>query len=264
MNIYEKILELEKINSAFVVATVVNVNGSVPGKIGFKMIVEANGNPIGTVGGGAIEFEAIKEAVNRLSSGECGVKEYLLSDKQTVTTDETEIVPMKCSGKVSIYYEVHGQLPAIYIFGGGHVGQALLYFLSPLNYYSVLIDNRQEIIEKKNIIASKIILEDYVAFANSFQPRKNDFVVILTQGHKFDFEIVKSMYKGKLDVAYIGVIASMNKANELIENLKQDLGEDVDLSRLHSPIGLKIGGNTAAEIALSIVSEIQSVRNSAM
>lgn len=260
MNIFEKIYNLEKSNSPFVIFTVVNLSGSVPGKIGFKMIVESNGNAIGTVGGGAIENEAIKEAINRLSSGESGIKEYLLSDKQTIANDETQIVPMKCSGKVSLYFEVHGALPTVYIFGGGHVGQALLQFLSHLNYYTVLIDNRNEIVENKNLSATKIVLSDYAEFANSFNPHHNDFIVVLTQGHKYDFDIVKSIYKRNLDFAYIGVIASKNKAMDLAENLKGILDENIDLSKLHSPIGLKLGGDTAAEIALCIAAEIQQIR----
>jgi xanthine dehydrogenase accessory factor len=260
MSIFEKILELEKSNSSFVIATVVNLNGSIPGKIGFKMIVESNGNATGTVGGGAIENEVIKESLKRLSSGESGIKEYFLSDKQTLSTDETQIVPMMCSGKVTIYFEVHGQLPTVYVFGGGHVGEALLYFLSPLNYHTILIDNRREIIEKKNLSASEVKLVEYEEFAKSFLPLKNSFVIVLTQGHKFDYEIVKSIYERNLVVKYIGVIASKNKAKKLIENIKKDLGDGIDLSKLHTPIGLKIGGSTASEIALSIASEIQSIR----
>lgn len=262
MSIFEKILELEKSNSSFVIVTVVNLSGSVPGKIGFKMVIESTGNAIGTVGGGAIESVAIKDAVNRLATGESGVKEYLLSDKQTVTNDETLIVPMKCSGKTSLFFEVHGDLPTVYIFGGGHVGQTLLQFLSHLNYFTVVIDNRNEITENKILPASKIILTDYVEYANSFNPKPNDFIVILTQGHQYDFDIVKTIYQRKLDFSYVGVIASKNKARELEDNLKNEFGNGINLSKLHSPIGLKLGGNTASEIALCIAAEIQQLRYS--
>ncbi len=262
MSIFEKIYALEKANSCFVIVTVVELAGSVPGKIGFKMVVESNGNATGTVGGGAIEYEAVKDATARLSSGESGTKEYLLSDKQNEIIENTQIIPMKCSGKVKLYFEVHGYLPAVYIFGGGHVGQALLHFLSQLSYFTVLIDNRNEIIESKHLPSSKNILTDYVEFANSFNPKPDDFIVVLTQGHQFDFNIVKTIYERKLDITYVGVIASKNKARELEENLKNEFGSNIDLSKLHSPIGLKLGGNTASEIALCIAAEIQQLRYS--
>ena len=63
MNIYEEIVELEKKNEPFVLATVVSVSGSVPGKTGFKMLIKKDASTLGTVGGGAIEAEVIKEGL---------------------------------------------------------------------------------------------------------------------------------------------------------------------------------------------------------
>ena len=57
----------------------------------------------------------------------------------------------------------------------------------------------------------------------------------------------------------MGVIASKSKAAGLTKSLKELLGEALDLSNFHSPIGLKIGGSTAEEIALDIAAEIQSI-----
>ena len=57
----------------------------------------------------------------------------------------------------------------------------------------------------------------------------------------------------------MGVIASKSKAAGLTKSLKELFGSTLDLSNYHSPIGLKIGGSTAEEIALGIAAEIQSV-----
>ena len=261
MNIYEEILELEKSNNSFVIATVVETSGSVPGKTGFKMIIKDNGAASGTIGGGAIEVEVIKEAVRRLSTGESGTKEYLLSDNESLEKNDAIVIPMKCSGQAAIYYEVHGSLTTIYIFGGGHVGHALLYFISPLNYHTVLIDNRKEFASaEKNPLAKEIIYKEYKEFAEEFSPPVNSFAVILTHGHKYDYEILKSIYERNLNFKYVGVIASKSKANSMIHSLKEDLKNHIDLSNLHTPIGLKIGGNTAEEIALAIAAEIQSIK----
>ena len=130
MSIYKKIIELENCNKPFVIVSVINTTGHVPGKVGFKMIVEADGKSTGTVGGGAIEQEAISESIRQLNKGEHLTKEYILSDKVDKSTGN--VIPMSCSGKVEIFYEVHGNNPTVYIYGGGHVGNALLHFLSPL------------------------------------------------------------------------------------------------------------------------------------
>lgn len=261
MNIYEEILELEKNNNSFVIATVINTSGSVPGKTGFKMVIKNDGKTSGTVGGGAIEVEVIKEGIKRLSAGESGTKEYLLSDNESLEKSGATVVPMKCSGQATIYYEVHGSLTTVYIFGGGHVGHALLCFLSPLNYHTVLVDNRKEFASaEKNPLAKEIIYKEYSKFVKGFSPPANSFAVILTHGHKYDYEILKSIYKRNLNFKYVGVIASKSKASSMIHNLKEDIQNNIDLSNLHTPIGLKIGGNTAEEIALAIAAEIQSIK----
>ena len=83
----------------------------------------------------------------------------------------------------------------------------------------------------------------------------------MTQGHNYDYEILKVLYKRKLTLRYIGVIASKSKSAGLIKKLKQDFGDNIDLSNLYTPIGLKIGGSTEKEIALSIASELQAIRH---
>lgn len=261
MKIYKKIIDLKNKNQTFVVAIVVHTEGSAPGKVGFKMIVEPDGNITGTVGGGSLEKHVIEEALNRIAYGASGIQEYLLSDKANKADPPMKVIPMKCSGKVMIYYGVHSQLPAVYLFGGGHVGKALLYNLMPLDYHLVLIDNREEFAnEKENPNASEIEFMDYLEYAGKFEPLKESFIVIMTQEHQYDYELLKTAIQRKLDVKYIGVIASKTKAADMLDKLKSDLGEDVDISKVFMPIGLKIGGNSAEEIALSVAAQIQAVR----
>ena len=162
MNIFNTASELKKNNEPFALATVIDSKGSSPGKVGFKMIVKSDGTSIGTVGGGAIEEEVIEEAIGRIHSGENGTKEYLLSDKKESVKGDITVVPMSCSGRVTIFYEVHGKLPTVYVFGGGHVGNALLYHLKPLKFFTILVDNRDEFANKEqNPNASQIILNKY-------------------------------------------------------------------------------------------------------
>ena len=260
-NIFKKIAELKEHNIPFVLTTVVDLKGSVPGKVGFKMIVESDGTTTGTVGGGALEQQVRTEALQRLAGGESGLKEYLLTEDADKSQENVEVIAMSCSGRVQIYYEVHGALPTVYVFGGGHVGRALLYHLAPLGYHRVLIDNRPDFATKEvNPHASEWVHMEYADYARKMTPAPVSFVVILTQGHNFDYHILKALYERNLDLPYIGVISSRAKAAGLIRNLKKDFGEDVDLSPLHTPIGLDIGGSTAEEIALSITAEIQAVR----
>jgi len=260
MNIFNTASELKNQNQPFTLATVIDLKGSSPGKIGFKMIVKSDGTSIGTVGGGAIEEEVIEEAIGRIHSGENGTKEYLLSDKKESVKGDITVVPMSCSGRITVFYEVHGKLPTIYVFGGGHVGNALLYHLKPLKFFTILIDNRDEFANKEqNPNASQNVLSKYDEFSKDFNPPDDSYFIILTHGHMHDYVIAKNIFLKKRNFPYVGVIASKSKAASLVSKLKKELGEDIDLSNFHSPVGLKIGGSTAEEIALGIAAEIQSV-----
>ncbi len=263
MDIFQEVAQLKQKNLPFVLATVVKISGSVPGRVGFKMLVREDGSTLGTVGGGELERRVTQEALERLQIGESGLKEYLLREdaEGPQKVGQAEVVPMMCHGKMWIFYEVSQTRPTVYLFGGGHVGQALSAFLRQLNYTIVLIDNREEFAsEERNPHATERVFRDYVEYAREFQPQPNSFAVIMTQGHNYDYQVLKTIYQRKLPLRYIGIIASRAKANGLIRNLKEDFGEEIDLSGIFTPVGLDIGGDTESEIALSIASEIQAIR----
>ncbi len=260
MDIYESAAELNSKNEVFVITFVVNAVGSSPGKAGFKMIVKGDGTTIGTVGGGAIEAEVINEAKKRLIDGNNKLVEYFLSDKKPRLKENVKIVPMSCNGGLTVFYEVHGKKPTVYIFGGGHVGSSLLYFLNPLKFFTILVDNRPDYVAKeKNPFASEYILSDYNEYTKKFDPSEESYFIVVTHGHNYDEIILKNLYSKQKSFKYIGVIASKSKASSLVKSLKTEFGSDLNLSNFHSPIGMKIGGSTAEEIALGIAAEIQSV-----
>jgi len=260
MDIYKKATQLGENNQPFVIATVTDVQGSAPGKIGFKILVQGEGTILGTVGGGAIEKHIIEESLDRLKRSDSGMAHYILSQNAREMKD-VKVIPMSCSGRISVFYEVHGRKPVVYVFGGGHVGQALLYNLKPLDWYSILIDNRKDFATKeKNPYADEIIFEDYEKYSKKFTPVEDSFVIILTHGHKYDQKILNILYKRELSLPYIGIIASKSKAAGLFKKLKENVGKEINTSVIHSPVGLDIGGNSAAEIALAIAAEMQSLR----
>lgn len=263
MNIYEKIIELNNQNKSYVLVTVVKTTGSTPGKTGFKMVVDSALNSFGTVGGGAIEKEAIAEAGRILKSGEGNIlKDYLLNKDENISAGDAAVLPMSCCGKITLFYELEKEASTVYIFGGGHVGSALAGILNGLKFNSVIIDDRPEMIEKCRGLNRNVVLSGYKDYAEKFNPGEDSYFVILTYGHLFDYDVLSTLYKRNIVKKYCGVIASKNKAKEMKESLKKELGEGTDLSRLHTPIGIKLGGDSAHEIALSIAAELQSVKYS--
>lgn len=262
MILAEKILELTRQNRGFAVATIVKTGGSVPGKVGFKILVEADGGTTGTVGGGELEKEVIQECHRRMSERKSSLQEYILTEKEENVQSRkgTKIIPMMCNGRATVFYEIHHAATTVYVMGGGHVGQALTYFLHRLGYYIILIDNRKEFANSQmNPKTHQIICQDYLTYAREVEVIPDSFFVVLTHGHQYDYDIARIILERKLPLHYLGIIASKSKAHQIKSKLIKDLGEKVDLSVLYTPIGLDIGGDSDIEIALSIAAEIQAV-----
>lgn len=141
----------------------------------------------------------------------------------------------------------------IFIFGGGHVSQALVPVLTYVGFEVIVLENRKEFLTEELFPNVKRMLIDYDNFSD-LDILKSDYVIILTRGHKSD----KVTLEGSLDkkASYIGVIGSKTKAKIMIDSLKGTKYEDLIEGRVYSPVGLSIGAQTPREIAISIAAQV--------
>lgn len=146
------------------------------------------------------------------------------------------------------------------IFGGGHVGQALASVLVPLDFEVWVLDDREAFVSPDRFPRGvKSELVDLLEIEKTFKIADDDFVAIMTRGHRFDQEVQAQILK--TNAPYIGVIGSRHKAKTVFQNLKNDYGfSDEDLARIKTPIGLDIEAETPEEIAISIAAELIQVR----
>lgn len=257
VNIYDEIISMKNKNLAGVLVTVVNKEGQGPAVLGKKMIYRRDNTMCGTVGGGELEKNAIEECKDILMKRENRFRTYNLSvDKNVESSSDLNMI---CGGTVSLFFEYINSNPTIVILGAGHVGRALIDIASRFDYNIVAIDDRQSAIEKIDQDVNKIC-GNYEEVLQKIKINYNSYIVIAGYSHEVDYQTLKKVKELKVNVKYIGLMASPKKRDMLLELLKKELDEDVDLSNLHSPIGLKIGGNSPYEIALSILSEIQGIR----
>ncbi len=256
MGIIEKIYQLKQDQRSFIVATVIEAEGSTPGKIGFKMIITSDGGTYGTVGGGTIEKMVEKDALQFLKRGMNGTKDYDLQSEESTSKEATG---MLCGGAVKVYFEIHVPKRKIYIFGGGHVSQALERILPAEKYSIVIIDNREQFVSKSlHPFADVRVCEEYSDFLEHFNPEINSYAVIVTHGHRFDYDVLRMIVKKKYSFKYIGMIGSKIKVKATLDKIINEFSE-VDLENLYSPIGIDLGGSSASEIALSIAAEMQAL-----
>ncbi len=259
-DIYEEIVTLKREGKDGVLVTVVEKEGHGPAGVGGKMLVLPDNTKKGTVGGGALEHAATRLAAQLLDDKKNSMKKYLLSpDNEIIDGEKTG---MMCGGSITLFYEYIGSGERLYIFGAGHIGKALVYHLKNLNYYITLLDNRDGMVETVEP-AGSVQCRITPKYDTAMEDRKippGGFFIIATHSHALDYVVLKRIYEAGWDPKYIGLIASKKKSPAMLQRLKEELGNDIDLDNLYSPIGLDIGGRNPDEIAISIISELQAVR----
>ena len=147
----------------------------------------------------------------------------------------------------------------VYIFGGGHVSQALVPVLRPLQFRCVVLEDREAFCSPALFPgAEKTCLIDIRRIADFITVTESDYAVIMTRGHKDDQAVEAQLLH--TPARYIGVIGSRRKSAMVFANLREMGFSDEELARIKTPIGLDIGAETPEEIAISIAGELIRVR----
>lgn len=156
-------------------------------------------------------------------------------------------------GEPLVYAEPLMRAGRVYLFGGGHVGQALVPVLASVEFRVTVYDNRKELVNGNFFPqAEEVIYGNYKQISVTLT--ENDYVVIMTPGHQGDFDVLKQVLRHKL--RYVGCIGSRHKIARAQELLRQaGISEEV-IASVHAPIGLPILAQTPAEIAISIAAEM--------
>ncbi len=257
-DIFSKIAELQKENKPFVLATLVNTSESVPQHIGAKIIILPDGKTFGTIGGGALEKNTVKEAQKLLSSGENKVVKITYDLTLKKNSERGIMLGMLCGGRAEVMFEVVVPSNDMVICGGGHIGEKLAVLCDILGFSYSVIDNRPEFADEKRFPnASKVVCKKFSQALKEMKISGSTAIVIVTFGHLYDEECLKAAIKSP--AYYIGMIGSKNKVETIFEHLtKQGLKIS---DKVYSPIGLDVGSETPAGIALSILAEILKVKN---
>ena len=258
MNIYQKITEYTSKGVPLVIVSVIEKKGEGPVEVGKKMLVTYNDTAYGTVGGGALEYSARELCKNIFQTKQSVTETYLLNEGKVIADAKT--LPMACGGVVKLFFEYIGPKEYIYIFGAGHVGQALTKVLETMNFHITIIDEREHVVNQFSG-GDKLILSPFAKYIEDNGLIENSFVVVCTPSHKNDYNVINKVIEKKIILKYIGMLCSPEKLSNYLEKTYEKYGRKVNLSNFYSPIGLDLGGGSPEEIAISITAEILAVSN---
>ncbi|PHS77436.1 MAG: xanthine dehydrogenase accessory protein XdhC [Robiginitomaculum sp.] len=247
--------DLLKQGEVFCLVTITATEGSTPRDTGTIMLVtntnENGGDEYGTIGGGNLEYAAIKTARNCLESGH---------RQQTLDYILGPDVEQCCGGRVELSFSVvkaqedMPDMPAlksasVCLFGVGHVGSAVAIALAPLPFTLRLYDNRND-----KIIGGVLPYSDPVDAVSA--AAKHTLFLVMTHDHSLDYGLVSAILK-RGDFAFLGLIGSKTKRARFMSRLKKDGFTNRQLSRLTCPIGIQgIQGKEPEIIAASVAAQL--------
>ena len=252
LEIYQELVNVTSKGERAVLATVISSRGSAPRRAGAKMLIKKDGTFIGSVGGGGVEHQIQKKAIEVMESGESQIVHFDLSSRGREAA-------MICGGQMDVFLEPILSKETLYLFGAGHISQSTAAMGKMLGCRVVVIDPQPEY---NNIDrfpdADSLIAEEYDSAFSKLNVGEDGYIVIYTTGHVLDEQCLEFAVGTK--AKYIGMIGSKKKVKEVKERLLQKGVSRQQLDRVYAPIGIEIGAETPEEIAISILAEIIKVK----
>ncbi|HKE01219.1 MAG TPA: XdhC family protein [Planctomycetota bacterium] len=151
--------------------------------------------------------------------------------------------------------------PALLLFGGGHVSSAIAKIARLADFRPIVIDDRESFAShERHPDAALTVAAPWEEAVRRFAPAEDARCVVVTRGHHDDERVLRAMAAHGYRPAYLGMIGSRTKQKIVLERLRAAGVGDAFLASIRTPIGLPIGARTHAEIAVSVVAELISLR----
>lgn len=245
-----------------VMVVVVATSDSTPQSPGARMLVMADGTTHGTVGGGAIEKLAIDRAGEMLVRSQSTDFQRYDMDAESNTGDKA--TGMMCGGTMSLYFERIAPEERFIVYGCGHIGGILVPLAAQCGFQVIAVDHRTEMTAPDRFTTPVdiqcVLPPDHAA---ELETHSGDTIVIMTHNHQFDAAVLENLLKTMTPETmprYIGMIGSGKKVKVILDKLEENGIDQKLLNRVHTPIGLKIGGGSPGEIAVSVMAEVLAAK----
>jgi len=210
-------------------ATVFHIDGEVETTIGVRALLY----PDGTIDG---DFPST-----------------IFDDMRTATSSSIRRYEV-AGGRIDVFIEVVQPRVRLVVFGAGPDVLPIVALARMLSWHTTVVDTSARVSSRERFSDADAVLlcraEDVMSQINLSERTS---VVVMTHNYLHDVELLRQLLP--LPLRYIGCLGPRQRT----ERLLTELSAHASLPRLHAPVGLDIGAETAEEIALSIVSEIKAV-----
>jgi xanthine dehydrogenase accessory factor len=247
---------LRKSGQKCALATIVEVNGSIPSYESAKILVREDGSMLGTIGGGCVEAEVWNAAREVIATEK--PKHMTFSLGQDAAYDNGLI----CGGQLNVFVEAIVPQPEAIIFGAGHISKSLAQ-VSQLAGFSVsVVDNREAFANRERFPqADQVLAAEYEEAFEKLSVNSSSYIIIVTRGHRDDMRVLR--WAIQTPARYIAMIGSRRKVIAVLREFEKEGLTREQFERIYAPMGLEIGAITPEEIAVSVVAEMIAVRRGA-
>ena len=211
------------------------------------------GGPLEPVG----RLEASGELADRLDDMTEKVhavaRQVLANDRSRTQTVE------RSGGTIDVFFELVPWQPRLVVFGGVHIAIPLVTMAQQLGYYTIVADARHGFLTKERFPTADQLVLGWPG--DAFEEIGLDpatYVVVLSHDPKLDDPALEIALRSP--ARYVGAIGSRKTQSARRERLAAAGVTPQQLTRLHGPVGLDLGGRAPAETALAILAEITAVR----
>ena len=255
-DVFEELVRLRRAGRKCALATIVQVNGSIPSYESAKMLIRDDGSMLGTVGGGCVEAEV-------WTAG----REVIESEKPkhlsfTLNQDAAYENGLICGGQLNVFVEPVVPQPRAVIFGAGHISKSLARVARTAGFATVIVDDRDAFACRDRFPeADEIFAEDYEAVFPKLSIGASSYLIVVTRGHRDDLRVLR--WAVTTPARYVAMIGSKRKVIGVVKELEKEGVPREAFERLFAPMGLDIGAVTPEEIAVSVVAEMIAVRRGA-
>jgi len=243
-NDYEKIVELINLNEKSFL--IIFLNDNIYAKTGEKMLLGRN---FDVLYGCFIENHKKDIMINSIK------RELEILPELFIGTIEFTVE----NEKIILFVQEFAPKEKLYIFGAGHVAEALCKLLQFFKFNVTVLDDRQDLLSKFTEYGVHTICSEFSELNNHVTVTDRDYVVIVTRGHIYDKETLEKIID--FNPKYVGMIGSKKRVAAVKSLLGKSGFDEAKLNRIFAPIGLPIAHSEVEEIALAILSEIIAVKN---
>lgn len=202
------------------------------------------------------------EGDERRTSGSLGRQG--LEDEATALMDEAIEDPRARDGlraiggdAVEIYLEVRRPIRELVVVGAGHIAQPMAHLGAMLGYRVTVLDDRPDFATRERFPdADRLVRADFSDPFAGVPIHARSHLLLVTRGHKYDYECLIRALRMDPAPAYIGMIGSRRRVRATYVQL---LDEGIDralIGRIHAPVGLDVGAETPEEIAVAVAAEL--------